>query len=248
MRTRSCARPAPRLLGIVAVVAGLLSLTPAAAQADDEPVLRNGGFEQGLTGWRTSDAGSGTWSASRGVAAPLTGFGIPAPPQGEVQAVVDQFGPGSHLLYRDIRVTDDDLSLVMTLWYDNDFGEFLTPATLQAGPRPNQQLRIDLMRPGAPLRSLAPADVLATVFRTHRGDPAVLAPRVLRHSLAGLEDRTVRLRIAEVDNQFFFRAGVDAVRLVERDDDSVAEDDDGPDDAATRDVLAPRDASVRYVR
>ena len=54
-----------------------------------------------------------------------------------------------------------------------------------------------------------------TPFRTMPGDPHGLGPRPLTIGLSQFKGRDVRLRITEVDNQFFFQAGVDAVRVVQ---------------------------------
>ena len=203
-------------LSVVAVVAALAG-APATASAQVAPVLRNGGFESGtLEQWLTSERGEpgDGWSAATGTVSPVSQFPIPAPPRGSWQAVVDQTDRGSHVLYRDIDVTGE-LGLVLTLWYRNRAARFITPRTLGPFVRPNQQLRIDLIRPTAPVRSMADEDILASLFRTRVGAPRRIAPRVLRRDLSRFAGRTVRLRIAEVDNQGFFQAGVDAVRLVD---------------------------------
>ena len=223
---RGLTRARPALRGS-AVALALVLVLPTAASAHEDPVVRNGGFESGtLAGWRTSEIGNegDGWAAARGTLSPISGFRIPAPPQGRWQAVVDQTGPGSHVLHQLIEVDDDELGLRLTLWYRNRNNRFHTPRTLDPFSQPNQQLRVDLLRGSAPVRSMAADDILATVFRTRVGDPLRMAPRVLRWNLSRFEDRTIRLRIAEVDNQFFFQAGVDAVRVVE-----VDEDNDWPD-------------------
>jgi hypothetical protein len=203
-------------LSAVALVAALAA-TPSAASAQVAPLLPNGGFESGtLEHWRTSEWGTpgDGWSAGTGTASPLTRHVIPAPPRGSWQAVVDQTEAGSHVLFRDIVVTPE-LGLVLTLWYRNRATRFITPQTLGPFVRPNQQLRVDLIRPEARLRSMAAEDILATVFRTRVGAPRWSAPRVFRRDLSRFAGQTVRLRIAEVDNQGFFQAGVDGVRLVD---------------------------------
>ena len=45
------------------------------------------------------------------------------------------------------------------------------------------------------------------------GDPLAVAPHTISFNLAPWAGRLVRLRIAEVDNQFFFTAGVDSVQV-----------------------------------
>jgi len=69
------------------------------------------------------------------------------------------------------------------------------------------------MDPTAPVDSVAPGDVLASLFQTKVGDPASLAPTVMTFDLSQFAGRTVRLRFAEVDNQFFFEGSVDAVAI-----------------------------------
>lgn len=203
-------------LSALAVVAALAA-APATASAVVAPALPNGGFESGtLEQWLTSERGEpgDGWSAATGTVSPVSEFTIPAPPRGSWQAVVDQTDRGSHVLYRDIDVTGE-LGLNLTLWYRNHAPRFITPQTLGPFVRPNQQLRIDLVRPTAPVRSMADEDILATLFRTRVGAPLRIAPRVLHRDLSRFAGQTVRLRIAEVDNQGFFQAGVDAVRLVD---------------------------------
>ena len=109
--------------------------------------------------------------------------------------------------------------LSFLLYYVNEAVDFFTPATLSAdvSARPNQQLRVDIMDPSAPVDSVAPGDVLATVYRTEPGDPRVLRPTLITFDLSQLPPRyrTVRLRFAEVDTEFSFRASVDDVRVSE---------------------------------
>ena len=72
-------------------------------------------------------------------------------------------------------------SLELNLWvyYDAQQGALGTPADGNlnpSSPGANEQYRIDVMDPSAPIDSVAPADVLAHVFGTQTGDPQVLAP------------------------------------------------------------------------
>ena len=208
-----------RLISGIAVLAALATLgigNVSAVAAGETLELENGDFETGtLAGWRVSERGGDEdgWSVTGESQSPLSGYPIPAPPQGEWQAVVDQTGPGSHVLYRDIAVTEQVARLRMQLWYRNGADRFITPRTLWFKKR-NQQLRIDLVSPDAKLRSMDADDILATVFRTRVGDPRRMAPRGVGIDLTPYDGETVRLRIAEVDNRGNFLVGVDAVRLV----------------------------------
>jgi hypothetical protein len=69
------------------------------------------------------------------------------------------------------------------------------------------------MKPDAPVDSVAPEDILATVFRTEVRDPASMEPTPMTVDLSQFAGSTVRLRFAEVDNQNLFVAGVDDVKV-----------------------------------
>lgn len=204
---------------LTAVTIVLALILPAGAARADTNVVLNGGFELRLIGWRTStttpfpDTPAG-WFATRSDTGPVSGLPLRPVPQGRFQAVADQTNPSSNVLYQDITVPTDNARLELAVWYHNFAREFFTPRTLSAEPsRPNQQLRIDLIDPSAPLRSLVPGDVLQTLFLTRPGDPALLPTTRIGADIQGLGGVTVRLRISEVDNQSNFTVGVDAVRV-----------------------------------
>ena len=206
---------------LTAVTIVLALVLPAGAAGAHTNVVRNGGFELRLIGWSTStttpfpDTAAG-WFATRSDTGPVSGLPLRPVPQGRFQAVADQTNPSSNVLYQDITVPTDNARLELALWYHNYAGVFFTPPTLSAAPnppRPNQQLRIDLIDPSAPLRSLAPGDVLQTLFRTRPGDPSLMPTTRIGADIQGLGGVTVRLRISEVDNQANFTVGVDAVRV-----------------------------------
>ena len=183
----------------------------------------NGGFETGtFAGWTVVNeaGGSGNWFVYNGTTSPLSAFTIPSPPEGTYGAVSDQFGPGSHVLYQDVALEPGmSHSLSFILYYDNRNGTFHTPASLSYGTFPNQQYRVDIVKPSASPFSVAAADVLSAVFRTDVGDPASMAPTTITADLTPFAGTTVRLRFAEVDNQFFFQAGVDRVAIASADID-----------------------------
>src|SRR5262249_27244193 len=81
----------------------------------------------------------------------------------------------------------------------------------------NQQARVDVITTTANPFSVAPADVLQTLFRTKVGDPLVSGYSTVTTDLTAFFNahagQTVRLRFAEVDNQFYFQFGVDRVTL-----------------------------------
>ena len=73
------------------------------------------------------------------------------------------------------------------------------------------------MKPSADPLSVAPADVLAMIFRTDFGrEPAILRPTPLTFDLSPYAGQTVRLRFALVSNQFCFPASVDDIDVRSR--------------------------------
>src|SRR6478735_2026857 len=130
--------------------------------------VANGNFETGdFTGWTTwnADGGDGNWFV-------YSGSPILAPPEGTFAAVTDQGGPGTHILYQDVALEAGQThTLSFTIYYENQAGVFFSPDTLAFDGEANQQFRIDIMDPTAPVDSVAPADIYATVFRTMPGDP-----------------------------------------------------------------------------
>jgi hypothetical protein len=200
-----------RLAGI-AVAVGLLA-APAAAGA---AIVTNGDFETGnLSGWQvsTSDPGEG-WFAYTGTSSPLEDFTIPAPPQGNHAAITDENGAGLHVLYQDVTLPPGGpvTQLSLFVYYDSQ-APIVSPDSLDPDGGANQQYRVDVLKPGTPVDTVASGDVLRTVFRTLAGDPQSLSPTVKTADLTAFAGQTVRIRLAEVDNQFFFNAGADAVSI-----------------------------------
>ena len=200
----------PFVLGLLVAVLALPGVSIAATTA-------NGGFEIGnLSGWTVSnqDGSFGDWYVYSGISSPENGFAIPAPPEGIYAATTDQIGPGSHILYQDVALEAGfHHTLSFVVYYNNQAGGFATPPSLDFTVFPNQQYRVDILNAAAPLTSVAPSDVLATVFQTKVADPAILAPTPVSVDLSSFAGTTVRIRFAEVDNQFFFTASVDDVAL-----------------------------------
>jgi hypothetical protein len=175
---------------------------------------RNGGFESGdFSRWQRNSLGSGSWQVYSGPGAQ----GLSPPPRGDFAAQTAQTGPGSHVLYRNLRLKRNvRYRLTMLVYYVNEANRFFTRNSLSYTVMPNQQYRIDLMKPNSPLRSLKPKHVLTNIFRTRVGDPLTRTPNPVSENLSRFAGRTVRLRFAEVDNQENLAAGIDAVTLKRR--------------------------------
>jgi D-alanyl-D-alanine carboxypeptidase len=178
-------------------------------------------FESGaLTGWKTVGGGSGGWfiytdgskAPDRARSDPSVPFDLPDPPQGRFAAVTDTNGPGTRILYRDVKL-DGRFRLHLSAFYAG-VGGFSSPQSLAYDePGANQQFRIDLVAPSAPIDSVAQADVLANVFATSAGDPDRREPSTISVDVSRWAGRTVRLRLAATDNGGPLRAGVDDIRF-----------------------------------
>lgn len=208
----------------VAIFLALLAPLKAGAAS-----VVNGDFETGtLSGWQTQDypvppSPGNKWFAYSGTTAPTSGNPIPVPPQGSFAAISDQGGGGTHVLYQDVALEPYYTHKLSLTAYYHTYASIAipTPDTLNftGGPsettfeQPNQQYRIDVMKPTAPILSIDPADILATVFATKVGAPVEMGPTQLTADLSAFAGQTVRLRFVEVDNQFFFNAGVDAISI-----------------------------------
>jgi D-alanyl-D-alanine carboxypeptidase len=215
VRSRRSAAAAAALAVLVA-----LSSVLVGCQARPRTMVMDD-FESGaITNWQAVGGGSGGWFVySDGHKAPDPAqsdpnapFDVPDPPQGRFAAVTDMNGPGTRILYRDLRL-DGRFSLQLSIFYTGS-GPFSSPPTLAYDtPEANQQFRIDLVRPSAPIDSVAKGDVLVNVFGTSPGDPARRQPTEVSFDLSAWAGQTVRLRLAGTDNQGPLRVGVDNIRL-----------------------------------
>lgn len=210
-------------------VAIALFLATGASPAAVASLILNGGFESGLAGWMTIDqvGSDGTFFVQTGTTSPVTGFPVPAPPEGTQAAMTDAEGPGSHLLLQPIAITDPvtTATLSFDLFIGNratdPFGApvpFQIPPTLDfATPALNQQARVDFLAAGADPFSVAAGDVLMALFQTLPGDPPVSGYTHFSFDVTSLVNANVGgsllLRFAEVDNVGPFQLGVDNVSL-----------------------------------
>jgi hypothetical protein len=233
-RVVAAARAAQRVRGIVErrsagvvgalIVSAALSLFltgcghhPKIAVRGEHGMFVMDDFESGvLAGWKAVGAGSGGWFVyTDGRRAPDPGqsnsnvpFDVPNPPQGKFAAVTDTNGPGTRILYRDVKL-DGRFRLHLTVFYAG-VGGFSSPQSLAYDePGANQQFRIDLVALSAPIDSVAHGDVLVNVFATSARDPDRRQPSTISVDVSRWAGRTVRLRLAATDNGGPLRAGVD---------------------------------------
>jgi hypothetical protein len=202
------------LLAVAASAAALLAL-PGFARA---AIVTNGDFETGnLNGWTSENSPTSTtnkWYAYSGTTTPFSFRTVHAPPQGSFAAITDQGGTGAHFLYQDVSLPPGGsvYQLSLLAYYDSA-AVIASPDSLDSTVVPNQQYRIDVIRPTAQINSVSSGDVLRTVFRTLAGDPQTLDPVQKLADLTPYAGQTVRLRLAEVDNELFFNASADAIAI-----------------------------------
>ncbi len=213
-----------RKRSILSMAVALALLVPGSAAA---ATVVNGDFEAGtLKGWHlrhVTEAGS--WFAYEGTEPPIgkkrSGAApVQAPPQGAFAAIVDEANPDTLILYQDVDLEAGQNHRLSLLAYYDSYKPIAvpTPDTLSVaddalGGQKNQQFRIDVMKPGAPIESLDPADILRTVFQTNPGDPVKMAPTKLTADLTPFAGQTVRLRVAVAVHEEVLNAGVDAVSI-----------------------------------
>jgi D-alanyl-D-alanine carboxypeptidase len=211
-------RSAVAVAALVALVALSLLLVGRPAQPRTTVV---DDFESGaITAWQAVGSGAGGWlvyvdghkAPDPAHSDPNVPFAVPDPPHGRFAAVTDMNGPGTRILYRDLRL-DGRFTLQLTVFYTSA-APLSSPATLaHDAPQANEQFRIDLLGLSAPIDSVAKGDVLVNVFHTAPGDPDSRQPTEVRVDLSAWAGRTVRLRLASTDNQGPLRAGVDNIRF-----------------------------------
>ena len=245
----------PGWIGLALALAIVAGLTDAALAL--LLPLANGSFEQNggvasdaFATWTVSVApgSSGSWYVQAGTANPLfpTGTadsGLPPPPDGAFAAMTDENGRGSRVLYQDVQLPFASTTLTCAVFLDNQTDDFIISDldTLGFDGPANQHFRIDIVDPAAPVFSVAPGDVLQNVYISSPGSPGSLSHPMSGYTtitapLDAFAGETVRLRFAQVDNQYFFNVGTDqcvieeCIGCVDREvvcDDCLDNDGDG---------------------
>jgi hypothetical protein len=116
---------------------------------------------------------------------------------------------------KDVTLEPGSSHILKLLIYWVNRGPFVTPspATLSYTTAANQQYRIDVMKPLVAVTSVAPEDVLASVFQSQASEPSTQVPKEVTADLSAFAGQTVRIRLAEVDNRGIFSAAADDVRI-----------------------------------
>jgi hypothetical protein len=200
---------------LLATAALLVAVGPAAAAGPVE-----GGFENGLAAWtRTSFYGSTEWTA-RTKADAETEFGTLPAAIGPYVAATEFGGNDTAILSQTFTLpAASTLDLSLYLFYKSEAPTAVpTPDTLfvkpfEGEPGGNQQVRVDVLKANAPLESLSPNDILATLYASPSGGSTVLAPTLLSADLSQFAGQTVILRIANAVSDGAMEVGVGAVSL-----------------------------------
>ncbi len=191
---------------VLLLAAMMLSLVAASGVAYAATVS-NGGFEAGdLGGWtaKKQEGSSGRWFAYSGATSP-TGAPIEAPPVGEFAATTDQDGPGSRVLYKNVKLAAGKKhTLSFYVYYQNSPGILRHPqhAKLQ---RPRRQPAVPRGRHEAVRRCLlGQARRRAGEGLPDRGGrprhAGADAPDVQPHAFCG-QDRAAALRAGRQHGQ-----------------------------------------------
>jgi hypothetical protein len=108
------------------------------------------------------------------------------------------------------------LNLSLYLFYESETPTVVpTPDTLFVNPSAggNQQVQVDVLKANAPLESISPNDILATLYASPAGGPGVLEPTLISADLSQFAGQTVTLRIANATSEGKMKVGVGAVSL-----------------------------------
>jgi hypothetical protein len=187
-------------LTLIAALCALIGASSASAAG-----IVNGSFETGnLEGW-TVDASNPEvgWTVGCEVE------DLPQPFEGRCLAGSGEGAPGTAILYQDIPLEPASTdTLAMTFGYIS-FQPLVTPQpnSLDAeGPFPNQQVRVDVIKPTAPIDSVESSDILATVFASSEtenvSEEAEMEPRRFSVDLTPFAGQTVRLRLAVASSSY----------------------------------------------
>jgi hypothetical protein len=190
----------------------LLALAAALPSAAVGATVANGDFETGnLSGWHESHVTeAGDWYAYKGTEPPRGSQSavksVEAPPQGRFAAITDQIDPDTLTLWQDVALEPEATHILsLTAYYQSQLPlstpspDSLSVEEEAIGQQPNEQYRIDVMKPSAPLDSLNPEDILATVFKTETGSSQQMKPTRFSADLTSFAGQTVRIRAVVVN-------------------------------------------------
>jgi hypothetical protein len=208
--------PVWRRIAIAAL--NVLALTAAVARAASAyELVVNGGFETAsLGGWQTfnqgASGGTGSWYANNGANGTYSGLPSSAPPAGSWQAAADNSGRVAAILYQDLAIpATTHATLSFVLWHGNAASGGYVNGGSYSPSISNQRVRVDLINPATGL--LLTSGVLAVLYTTVPGSPAIVSPTTITTDVTALAGQTVRMRVALVATNGALIAGIDQVKL-----------------------------------
>jgi hypothetical protein len=196
---------------LLAIAALLLFAASSAGAAG--PV--EGGFENGLAAWTKTSYYENTEWTTQTKADAEADFKTTLPAAiGPYVAATEYGGSDTAILAQTFALpAASNLNLSLYLFYESEASISVpTPDTLFIKPG-NQQVRVDVLKANAPLESVSPNDILATLYASPSGGPEVLGPTLLSADLSQFAGQTVTLRIANATSEGEMQVGVGAVSL-----------------------------------
>jgi hypothetical protein len=215
-RSSEGATLSPRRWLIALVVA--IALAGLSVAAGSAATVTNGDFETGnFSGWTATDdgGGNGQWSITATGTA-VCSLGTTNTPDGSSAALWDMFDPSWGILTHDLVVPTGGV-LSVNYAYDNLAGLWAqdgsNPYSVSLGPQ-DEWLRIDVIKSTAARDTLAPSDILATIFDSQTGSPAFSQSWVAgTASLAAYAGQTVTFRVAAVNTSSCLPVWIDDLTL-----------------------------------
>jgi hypothetical protein len=201
---------------LLALTALLVAVGPASAAGPAE-----GNFENGLAAWtKTSFYESTEWTPQTRADAEAE-FETTLPAAIGTNVAATEFGGNDAAILSQTFTLPaaSSLGLSLYLFYKSETPTSVpTPDTLfvkpfEGEPGGNQQVRVDVLKANAPLESLSPNDILATLYASPSGGPKVLGPTLLSADLSQFAGQTVTLRIANAVSDGPMEVGVGGVSL-----------------------------------
>ncbi|MEE4204297.1 MAG: fibronectin type III domain-containing protein [Halieaceae bacterium] len=184
--------------------------------------LTNSGFETGdLTGWSALVEGAANpVTVASGTS--NTGFGtitIAPSLSDNFYAYTSQTSPGRTIISQAFTVQEGANRIFFDVAIENGAPSFATPDpySIDFVGAPNQQARFDIIRPGAAITTVDPADIIIVGFQTQSGDAASQDWRRyevdVTAELAPFLGQSVTLRFIQVDNQALMTLALDNVSV-----------------------------------
>jgi hypothetical protein len=164
--------------------------------------------------WTHEPPGSGYWEAKTGTW-PVYYPDLPAPPNATSTAAVSALNstPNRNILYQDFALAPAYRHTVNVDYYTSClYCNWFTPTPDSLVPAsPNQQFRIEVLKPTAPLDTVSTSDVIATLFRTTADTPHQPATTYQTASITlpdNFAGQVVRIRVVVVQTTGVITAGV----------------------------------------